>query len=73
MNSLATTSSLLIGLFDNWAGVKSFVPAGPLGGGAVPVPPVKSTLILTPAGPQGPDVPAMLQSVAFLVFSLRRL
>lgn len=46
------------------------VPPGPLGGGAVPVPPVKSTWMLTPAGPQGPEVPAMLHRVATLVFPL---
>ena len=46
------------------------VPPGPLAAGAVPVPPVRSTATLTPAGPQGPEVPTMLQRVTFFVASL---
>src|SRR5271155_5254204 len=50
--------------------VRLFAPPGPLAGGSSPVPPVRSTATLTPAGPQAPCEPAMLQRVAFLVDSL---
>jgi hypothetical protein len=53
------------------AEVKFVVPLGPLAGGTVPVPPVRSTAILTPAGLQVPEVPAMLQRVTFFVASLQ--
>jgi hypothetical protein len=63
-------SLLLIGLFTRSAAVRLVVPPGPLAGGTSPVPPVRSTAALTPAGPQAPCEPAMLQRVAFLVDSL---
>jgi hypothetical protein len=63
-------SLLPIGLFTRSAAVRLVVPPGPLAGGASPVPPVRSTVALTPAGPQAPCEPAMLQRVAFLVASL---
>lgn len=59
-----------MGVFTSSAGVRVVVPDGPLAAGAVPVPPVRSTLTLTPAGPHAPDVPEILQRVLALVFSL---
>jgi hypothetical protein len=72
MASYATQaiSLLLIGLFTRSAAVRLVVPPGPLAGGTSPVPPVRSTAALTPAGPQAPCEPAMLQRVVFLVDSL---
>jgi hypothetical protein len=63
-------SLLPIGVFTSSAAVRLVVPPGPLAGGTSPVPPVRSTATLTPAGPQAPCEPAMLQRVAFLVDSL---
>ena len=62
-----------IGLLTSSAAVRFVVPSGPLAAGAVPVPPVRSTATLTPAGPQGPEVPTMLQRVTFFVASLEGL
>jgi hypothetical protein len=60
-----------IGLLTSSAGVRVVVPPGPLATGAVPVPPWRSTATLTPAGPQAPEVPTILQRVTFFVASLK--
>ena len=57
-------------MFTSSAAVRLVVPSGPLAAGAVPVPPVRSTLTDTPAGPHAPDVPETLQRVTALDFSL---
>lgn len=58
-----------IGKFFSSAEAKVVVPSGPLGGGIVPVPPVRSTLTVSWAfaGPQVPEVPAILQRVTALL------
>jgi hypothetical protein len=60
-----------IGLLTSSAAVRVVVPSGPLAAGAVPVPPWRSTATLTPAGPQAPEVPTILQRVTFFVASLK--
>lgn len=64
-------SLLPIGVLCRSAEVRLVVPSGPLAGGTWPVPPVRSTATLTPAGPQAPCAPAMLQSVTLFEDSLR--